>query len=81
MKRIGFWAIFLLLSVAAAQVFLGGCDDPTAPCEPEVPAGRILGHVRTGWLPMEAVISAERVFEGAEATFETEPDDTVFFIV
>ncbi|MBC8425749.1 hypothetical protein H8E07_16665 [bacterium] len=81
MTRIGLTALPLLLLAAAVLVFLGGCDDPTAPCEPEVPAGRILGYVRTGGLPMEAVISAERIIVGTEATYEAEPDDTGFYIL
>jgi hypothetical protein len=58
-----------------------GCGRDETICEPEVPAGRILGHVRTGGLPFVATVSAVRLVDGIAAVqpFETETDSTGYY--
>ncbi len=67
--------------VAAALGPLAGCDRDSDVCGPEVPAGRLLGHVRTGGLAVTATVAAYRVVDGAPAAnaFEARTDTTGYY--
>lgn len=58
-----------------------GCDDPVDLCDPAVPGGTIMGRVRTGGLPLEAIVTAtalDRTFETRQE-FKAELDETGTF--
>ncbi len=67
--------------LVATLVPLAGCDRDGGACGPEVPAGRILGHVRTGGLSVTATVAAYRVAAGATTAgpFETRTDTTGYY--
>lgn len=67
--------------VAAALGPLVGCDRDTDVCGPEVPAGRLLGHVRTGGQAVTATIAAYRLVDGVLAAnaFQTRSDTTGYY--
>jgi hypothetical protein len=70
-----------LLPALALLVIAGGCSDSTEHLGPEVPAGRIAGRVRTGDMPTDARVVAERIFgeAGSEAWYRTGLDANGFY--
>jgi hypothetical protein len=76
------FACLLAAGLAAATLGpLTGCDRDADVCGPEVPAGRLLGHVRTGGLAVTATIAAYRVVDGVPSAnaFETRSDTTGYY--
>lgn len=73
--------VILVVGAALALLALGGCGNDETACGPEVPAGRLLGHVRAGGLPITATLSAYRVVDGVVSAygFPTLVDSTGYY--
>jgi hypothetical protein len=80
-RRHSIAALLALILGVTTGLLLAGCDKDEATCRPEVPAGRIEGHVRCGGLPTSAQIVATRIPEGPQlkSVFQTKPDAEGFY--
>ena len=80
---VGSGRLRFVLAPLVAVVMALGCGEFDPPQEPDVPAGRIQGHVYLGGLEAESTIEAKLIVESGSLStrFQAEPDSTGAYVL